>query len=82
MFHVRLDTIISIGASELDMDEQEIVNLITQHIETSVKETYATLLDHGIDYLRLQNLNKDPLTIDKISFEVNVSLQTKTNYLK
>lgn len=82
MFHVRLDTIISIGASELDMDEQEIVNLITEHIKTSVTETYATLLDHQIDYLRLQNLNEDPLTIDKISFDVNVSLQTKTNYLK
>ena len=81
-FHVRLDTIISIGATQLELDEEFIINQIKQHIESSTKDTYNTLLNHQIDYLRLQDLNKDPLTIDKIVFEVNIALQTKSNYLK
>lgn len=82
IFHIQIDPVISIGPTTLELSMDEILTATKDYIQKTVKDTYHLLLDNDIDFLRLQNLNSTPLTKENIEIDIEVILETKSNYLK
>lgn len=81
-YYIDLYVTISIANNEKEIEQTNLIQAVSQHIENEVKVTYDRLLDQDIDFLNLQELSSIPLTKDNIQVHCDVSLVTKTNFIK